>query len=156
MRIQARFGTRVTIFAIVLTALNLVGIVDFHFQRMVENDPFQYPVQITEISDDHVKLADGRSIWLAGGVDQWLREKISANGFRVDLQIEPEQQIVCLLGKKRHFICGTSMPPIVIPIIPRHVSAFGREGIGVGQFHSYVDDNLGSQSRDCQTVNPEI
>jgi len=69
-----------------------------------------------------------------------MREKIEALASRVDLEEDPETSTVSMLGKKKHFICGTSMPTITIPIIPISTPANGREYLGFGQFVPYGEE----------------
>src|SRR5262245_2793010 len=97
-----------------LLPLYIFGFVGFHFPYLIDNDPYRHPVTVVRIADDRVEFADGRSLWLAGGVDKALQEKIEALAFRVDLESDPETSFVSLLGKKKHFICGMSMPTIII------------------------------------------
>lgn len=140
MKPSGKLTARFIGIAAVVVVLSLAGVIDFHYLRMIDNDPYTNPVTVVDIAEDHIKLADGRAMWLAGGVDDRFREKLGQLSNRVDLEVDPETSVVHILGKKKHFICGTSMAPIIVPLIPRPIQANGREYLAVGRFSPYVSD----------------
>jgi len=60
-----------------LLPLYRLGFVGFHFAYLIDNDPYQHPVTIVRIADDHVEFADGRSLWLTSGVDNAREDRSS-------------------------------------------------------------------------------
>lgn len=123
---------RVVVVVLLAAGLHLLNLIGFTYIRRVNNDPFTNPVVVSQVDHETITLSDGRGVRISGG-DEALEKAIQESDNRVDLEID-ERGAVLIYGKEEIFICGTTMPSITIPLVPRDAPLYKRRLLDVGRF----------------------
>jgi hypothetical protein len=137
MKIRSfQFGLRTLLLApalvaIVLTA-NRYEIIDWHYDRIMENDPLLAPVRVRTVSESQLELEDGRCFVLMHGSfpRDSLRRFISQSQDTVEVQQKSDDFDVfdVYVAYRRDFAGGTSPGRTFanFPLIARDVERYGR------------------------------
>lgn len=124
----------------IVLVLQVFGLVGIFYLRPVENDPYMNSVDVSEINDDHLVLADGRVVRVYGSVNERSRKAIHDSASRVDIEVD-ETNLVAVYGKQQIFRCGLGMPMIVLPIIPINAPKYNRTLLEIGEFQGLPRPN---------------
>lgn len=114
------------LFAIQAAALLLLatagyfGVIDFHFDRFVANDPLLHPVRVSSYDATSITLEDGRTLIYDGA---WIDLQPGAANPRIDvIDLEPatDSEMVDVYVSMRIECCVPGKPGVItIPLIPR-------------------------------------
>ena len=122
---------------LVIPAIVLIGgvlsvpLVEFHYPRVVNNDPLISPVEVSHVEGNTIILADDRRFTVHLS-DEPLDQVVKNSGYQIDLESwGPETAIFV---KRQGWICGTPWARRLfrIPLIPDDVPINHRQLIGIG------------------------
>ncbi len=115
---------------VTLGLLSVVGIVGFHYIRLVENEPLSHPVRVTAWSAQQLDLEDGRVISFAEPDNYWQEPEIREPYCMVE--VKPlAGDVVGIYIKRRTFICGTGAPWLTIPLVAVEIPKYQRKELAL-------------------------
>lgn len=127
------YTLKLVVAAVMLILNQIFGIVSIYYLRQVDNNPFEAAAEVIKIDDRRIHLSDGRRVVISGGVDDFVREQIRESKNQIGLEAEGSDNHVTLFMKRPVFICGTGMPIIRLPFIPRDVPRYRQRMFATGK-----------------------
>lgn len=127
------------------------GIIGISYPVRVDNTDLRSPIKVERINGHQIELADGRVITFGDGYSekQWKEEvtdRIAYSKNLVDLEGDPDDPQVWIYGDHKFGpFCGTSWPPIRIPIIPNRIPRNHRSPIAHGTITKRAEPHGGQQ-----------
>jgi hypothetical protein len=154
-RIVKKTLARLAVVALAFCGAHIFGILSIFYRYPVDNDPLSSPIEVIELDDDRIVLADGRTIRMyLGAAPYWINDKEA--GRRVDVEVESTNRVT-VFGKKRIFYCGVGDPFVVIPVIPITVARWHRASVASGEIDGLprTDTNCPCSHGNRQSANGE-
>lgn len=129
---------KAAIILLVLIGLTIVGVltglVGIRYPRVIENQPLNDPIAISEVDGSTVTLADGRILELEWPDDDGSDGGLISPGAMIDIEESAYGEVI-IWGVKPGWVCGTPWArPLRIPLIADDVYKNRREMIALASF----------------------
>ena len=104
-----------------------MGLIGFHYPRVIENQPLSNPIAISNVEGLAVSLTDGRILELESYDYNGSENHLLAKGTMIEIEEISDGEVV-IWGNKPGWICGTPWAqPIRIPLLADDVYRNRRE-----------------------------
>jgi hypothetical protein len=103
-RLRTLFLWQAAIVVILVTA-SALRIIQFHYPRIIENNPLLAPIQVVSVTNNALELADGRRL-IVEYIEEPLADVIRGTNHRVDIEVDGSSYLIYV--QRRGWICGNS------------------------------------------------
>jgi hypothetical protein len=119
-----------------------LGLVGFHYPRVVQNEPLRNPQTVVRLDGIDLGLQSGAIIRVEAMESLEISNKLSQSAFEIDVE-SGKDETVAIYARLNGWVCGTPWAqPIRIPLIRDTVYRNRRQLIGFGSYvrpHSQPD-----------------
>jgi hypothetical protein len=141
--------TCLAVFALLVAGGSALGLVGFHYPRVVQNEPLRNPQTVVHLDGADLALQSGAVITVEAMDSLEISNKLSQSAFQIDVE-SGNDGTVAIYARQNGWVCGTPWAqPIRIPLIRDTVYRNRRHLIALGSYvgPSSQPDGAANRSR---------